>query len=249
MLYPQSLTVVLSYCYNMVKVCIVRSCRNSNVYSMKKDSTFFRIPKDASRCKEWLINCNREDLCCKSLTVLHNVWVCNKHFNNYMFTSPEKNTLFPNALPTEFAESVVSYTQSPQTIQSSQTKQLLSVSTTRKQKLNVESNTDNEENISATETQDTTINTEHTSNYTFCELKSKNKKPRLSHPKNIVTELKGMTEAVNSSEEDEFEVFGRLVELQLKSMPLQLALKAQELIQLHLNRICRQHLQNLSEQN
>jgi len=47
-----------------------------------------------------------------------------------------------------------------------------------------------------------------------------------------------MTEAVNSSEEDEFEVFGRLVELQLKSMPLQLALKAQELIQVHLNRIC-----------
>jgi len=94
-----------------------------------------------------------------------------------------------------------------------------------------------------------TINTEHTSKYTFSEQKSKNKRPRLSHRKNIVTEFKGMTEAVNSSGEDEFEVFGRLVELQLKSMPLQLALKAQELIQVHLNRICRHHLQNLSKQN
>lgn len=56
-------------------------------------------------CKEWLISCKREDLCEKPLATSHNFRVCNKHFQNNMFTSPEKNRLLPNALPTEFGKS------------------------------------------------------------------------------------------------------------------------------------------------
>jgi len=65
----------------------------------------------------------------------------------------------------------------------------------------------------------------------------------------MVTELKGITEAVNSPVEDEFEVFGKHIGLQLQSMPLLLALEAQEHIQVYLNRLRRQHLQNSSDQN
>lgn len=65
----------------------------------------------------------------------------------------------------------------------------------------------------------------------------------------MVTELKGITEAVNSPVEDEFEVFGKHIGLQLKSMLLLLALEAQEHIQVYLNRLRRQHLQNSSDQN
>jgi len=94
-----------------------------------------------------------------------------------------------------------------------------------------------------------TITTEPTSNAEFCEPKPKNKKRRLSHLKNIVTELKGTTEAVNTPMEDAFEVFGKLVGLQLKLLPLLLAFDAQEHIHVYLNRLHRQHLHNRSEQN
>jgi len=60
-----------------------------------------------------------------------------------------------------------------------------------------QSNTDNEENIlSETETQDTSIITQPTSNNELCVTQPKNKKQRLSNLKNIITELKGITEAV-----------------------------------------------------
>jgi len=65
----------------------------------------------------------------------------------------------------------------------------------------------------------------------------------------MVTELKGITEAVNSPVEGEFEVFGKHIGLQLQSMPLLLALEAQQHIQVYLNRLRRQHLQNSSDQN
>lgn len=65
----------------------------------------------------------------------------------------------------------------------------------------------------------------------------------------MVTELKGITEAVNSPVEDEFEVFGKHIGLQLNSMPLLLALEVQEHIQVYLNRLRRQHLQSSSDQN
>lgn len=42
----------------------------------------------------------------------------------------------------------------------------------------------------------------------------------------MVTELKGITEVVNFPLEDEFEVFEKHIGLQLKSMPLLLALEA-----------------------
>lgn len=59
----------------------------------------------------------------------------------------------------------------------------------------------------------------------------------------MVTELKQISETANCShEENEFDVFGKHVALQLKSMPLLLALDAQEHIQMFLNRTRRQHL-------
>lgn len=68
----------------------------------------------------------------------------------------------------------------------------------------------------------------------------------------MVTELKGITEAVNSPVEGEFKVFGKHTGLQLKSMPIsnaKLPLEAKEHIQVYLNRLRRQHLQNSSDQN
>lgn len=76
------------------------------------------------------------------------------------------------------------------------------------------------------------------------------KKKKLSQLSSMVGQLKEIAETANSTAEDnEFEVFGKHVGLQLKSLPLLLALEAQEHIQLYLNRIRRQHLQNASEQN
>lgn len=63
----------------------------------------------------------------------------------------------------------------------------------------------------------------------------------------MVRQLKQIADTTNSVVENEFEVFGKHVGLQLKSLPLLSALEAQEHIQLYLNRIRRQHL--ASEQN
>lgn len=64
----------------------------------------------------------------------------------------------------------------------------------------------------------------------------------------MVTQLKEISEAANSTdEENEFEVFGKHIGLQLQSLPLLLALEAREHIQLYINRIRRQHFQNASE--
>ncbi|KAF5298989.1 hypothetical protein FQA39_LY11621 [Lamprigera yunnana] len=68
----------------------------------------------------------------------------------------------------------------------------------------------------------------------------------------MVSQLKEITETVNTKsteEENEFEVFGKHVGLQLKVMPLIVALEAQEHIQLYINQIRRQQLQNASKQN
>ncbi|CAH2085039.1 unnamed protein product [Euphydryas editha] len=76
------------------------------------------------------------------------------------------------------------------------------------------------------------------------------KKKKIAQLSSMVSQLKEIADASNSTvEENEFEVFGKHVGLQLKSLPLLLALEAQEHIQLYINRIRRQHLQNASEQN
>ncbi|KAF5296251.1 hypothetical protein FQA39_LY12588 [Lamprigera yunnana] len=64
------------------------------------------------------------------------------------------------------------------------------------------------------------------------------KKKRLSQLTSMVSQLKEITETVNTKsteEENEFEVFGKHVGLQLKPMPLIVALEAQEHIQLYIN--------------
>lgn len=63
----------------------------------------------------------------------------------------------------------------------------------------------------------------------------------------MVTQLKEISETVNAtSDENEFEIFGKHIGLQLKSLPLLLALEAQEYIQLYMNKIRREHLQKTS---
>lgn len=85
---------------------------------------------------------------------------------------------------------------------------------------------------------------------TFREPTPVTKKKKITQLSSMVSQLKEIVETTNSTvEEHEFEIFGKHVGLQLKSLPLLLALEAQEHIQLYLNRIRRQHLQNASEQN
>ncbi|KAL4720654.1 hypothetical protein ACJJTC_002752 [Scirpophaga incertulas] len=76
------------------------------------------------------------------------------------------------------------------------------------------------------------------------------KKRRITQLSSMVGQLKEIADTTNSTvEENEFEVFGKHVGLQLKSLPLLSALEAQEHIQLHLNRIRRRHILNASDQN
>lgn len=76
------------------------------------------------------------------------------------------------------------------------------------------------------------------------------KKKKIAQLSSMVSQLKEIANTTNSTvEENEFEIFGKHIGLQLKSLPLLLALEAQEHIQLYLNKIRRQHLQNASELN
>lgn len=88
---------------------------------------------------------------------------------------------------------------------------------------------------------------------TFCELTTPpppTKKRKIAQLSSMVGQLKEIADATNSTvEENEFDVFGKHVGLQLKSLPLLLALEAQEHIQLYINRIRRQHIENANECN
>ncbi|KAF5294813.1 hypothetical protein FQA39_LY00297 [Lamprigera yunnana] len=110
--------------------------------------------------------------------------------------------------------------------------------------IDTDNNMDAEENISEG----------NNSSNTFREPEPKSKpmakKKRLSQLTSMVSQLKEITETVNTKsteEENEFEVFGKHVGLQLKEMPLIVALEAQEHIQLYINQIRRQQLQNASK--
>lgn len=112
--------------------------------------------------------------------------------------------------------------------------------------IDTDNNMDAEENISE--------GNNSSNNFREPEPKSKPmaKKKRLSQLTSMVSQLKEITETVNTKtteEENEFEVFGKHVGLQLKAMPLIVALEAQEHIQLYINQIRRQQLQNASKQN
>lgn len=70
------------------------------------------------------------------------------------------------------------------------------------------------------------------------------KKKKIAQLSSMVSQLKDITNTTNSTvEENEFEVFGKHLGLQLKLLPLLLALEAQDHIQSYVNRIRRQHLQ------
>ena len=70
------------------------------------------------------------------------------------------------------------------------------------------------------------------------------KRTKVMQLSSMVSQLKEISEAA-STEENEFGVFG--IGLQLKSLPIILALEAQEHIQLYINRVRRQHLLNVNE--
>lgn len=60
------------------------------------------------------------------------------------------------------------------------------------------------------------------------------KKKKITQLSSVVRQLKEIADTTNSVvEENEFEVFGKHVGLQLKTLPLILALEAQEHIQLY----------------
>ena len=74
------------------------------------------------------------------------------------------------------------------------------------------------------------------------------KRQRLTQLNSTVHQPKGIAETVNAPlEENEFEVFGRSIGLQLKAMPIQTAVKAQQHIQTYLSTIRLQHM--VSNQN
>nr|CAI5837035.1 unnamed protein product [Callosobruchus analis] len=76
------------------------------------------------------------------------------------------------------------------------------------------------------------------------------KKKRIAQLSSMVSQLKEITDSTNATvDENVFDVFGKHVGVQLKSLPILLALEAQEHIQLYLNKIRREHLQNESELN
>ena len=69
------------------------------------------------------------------------------------------------------------------------------------------------------------------------------KRQRLTQLNSIAHQPKGIAETVNPPpEENEFEVFGRSIGLQLKAMPIQIAVKAQQHIQTYLSTIRLQHM-------
>ncbi len=66
--------------------------------------SFFRVPKEEERAKKWVIKSRRADLLNKPLEYLNrNVCFCHDHFEELMFSNPEKTRLNWNAVPTLFA--------------------------------------------------------------------------------------------------------------------------------------------------
>jgi hypothetical protein len=73
----------------------------------------------------------------------------------------------------------------------------------------------------------------------------KKRKRQLSQLSNVVGQLKEMTQAsCLQLEENEFEVFGKHVAVQLKSLPLLTAIDLQENIQVLINKVRREHVQS-----
>lgn len=78
---------------------------------------------------------------------------------------------------------------------------------------------------------------------------NRNKKEKLAQLKSVVNQLKGIVKTVNppSLEENEFEVFGKNIGLQLKAMPLKTALEAQMHIHTYISKMRLREL--VSDQN
>ncbi|KAL5246422.1 hypothetical protein ACI65C_013830 [Semiaphis heraclei] len=121
----------------MVNLCIVKECNNSSKLTMKKCKMFKMIPKDELRRKNWLINCSRQDLLEKSSE--HHV-VCSDHFEDKMYSNPDKTVLLPNAVPPNFCSlsPSSSYSADCSISSSTQTTQILSLHTPRKKKYRAE---------------------------------------------------------------------------------------------------------------
>lgn len=89
--------------------CASNTCRNCSSGNSSKDSSaqpvhFYRFPRDAARCKQWIDNCGNRALLGKSVAdACLNNYLCILHFTTSQFESGEgSRRLIPDAVPTLF---------------------------------------------------------------------------------------------------------------------------------------------------
>ena len=79
--------------------CAAIGCSNSQSQQM----SLFRCPKNAERCKKWIINCRRQDLLPINVDYCSkNIRFCRDHFEDCFFMNSKKNSLTFNAEPRLF---------------------------------------------------------------------------------------------------------------------------------------------------
>ncbi|XP_050058322.1 THAP domain-containing protein 5-like [Aphis gossypii] len=67
--------------------------------------SFFKFPKDHSRCASWVEKCEAKYLPTTDLDILHKTFkLCSLHFEDDMFLNTLKNRLKQTAIPTLFAK-------------------------------------------------------------------------------------------------------------------------------------------------
>jgi len=83
--------------------CSAINCNNNK--RSNPGLSFFHFPSDATRSKEWLQQCRRQDLLDKTVSYLRrNCFVCSKHFEPEFLPKfcNQRARLSPNATPTIF---------------------------------------------------------------------------------------------------------------------------------------------------
>lgn len=97
--------------------CIYNSCKNNNKKSScigekTQKVKFFRLPKDETRCTQWLEASGRGDLLKPNFDFRHSyetLRICSDHFDSDMYNNPfEKTKLLCSAVPKTFVSSSVS---------------------------------------------------------------------------------------------------------------------------------------------
>ena len=82
-----------------VQHCAAVNCWNNRFNS--PNLSFFRFPRDTERCKQWVVNCGREDLLKKTALQLYSgTTLCSKHFDDNQFACSKLKPM--RAIPTIF---------------------------------------------------------------------------------------------------------------------------------------------------